>query len=186
MGANRYMVDSGGVTRHIRKRYVIDSGGIARLIRKRYIIDSSGAARLTFQYAFVFSGIAGAISGAGPGFSASFAFGTMNGGGVGQPASLGYSLGGPGPISLSDLYVATAFSSVLEVEGFPSDPGQGWVQQLTLVGTSNTFIRTGLDPGTSYSFTASPAGVAKWIWNSAFTPGGFAAGQPYSGQLIHN
>ncbi|HEY6927444.1 MAG TPA: hypothetical protein VI653_28475 [Steroidobacteraceae bacterium] len=48
MGANRYMVDSGGVTRHIKKRYVIDSGGVARLIVKRYIVDASGVTRLTY------------------------------------------------------------------------------------------------------------------------------------------
>ena len=59
MSANRYMVDGGGVTRHIRKRYVIDAGGSTRLIKKRYIIDAGGTARLTFLFGDQLTMVAG-------------------------------------------------------------------------------------------------------------------------------
>lgn len=49
MAVRRFIVDSGGTSRFIRRRFVVDSGGTARLIKRRFVIDSGGTARLTYQ-----------------------------------------------------------------------------------------------------------------------------------------
>lgn len=178
MGANRYMVDAGGVTRHIRTRYVVDSSGVTRLIRKRYIIDSVGAARLTFLYAIPFFGTTGTLINVGGGFSDPFQFGTIGGQPPGVPLNLG------GGLFLVDLYTQAGGNfKWFIVDGFASDPGAGWLRSLTVSSSSGTNTVTPSDVGTTYQFGVSGAHAAQWRW-----PGSFLAfnANSFTGSLQHN
>jgi hypothetical protein len=184
MGANRYMVDGGGTTRHIRKRYAVDAGGTARLIKKRYIIDAGGTARLTFLAAEAFTGISGAQGGIGIGFSAPFDFGTLNGQPLGTPMAL---YGGPlapgfTSLLLQAMYNTPSGGALLEVDGFASDPGPSWLTNLTVGST----IKTPSDAGATYTWKISPHS-ATWQWTTPFpsSSGGFG-GPPFSGSISHN
>lgn len=177
MGANRYISDSSGTTRHIRKRYIADSSGVTRLIRKRYVADASGVGRLTFLLADPFSGVAGVNGSFGVGFFAAV-FGTINGSGVPFPLS--------GGSALASIYNTVGpTNSILQVQSLGADPGSGWLRYIQ-IGTTQKFPT---DAGTTYSYSAGGGGTGTWRWTTAFptaTGGGFSGSQPFTGQISHN
>lgn len=170
MGANRYMVDSGGTMRHIKKRFVVDASGITRQIKKRYIIDSGGTARLTFLYGNYFSIVAGSDS-SFSGYQAVSAplYGSISPSSMLNDGKVINTLisGGSAPAPL-----------ILTIGGFASNPGSSYVTSLTidgvtLLGSSATF---------TYPYTAQGTTVALWQWAGAVTP--FVSGDSYAGTLI--
>lgn len=173
MGANRYMVDSGGFTRHIRKRFAVDAGGVVRQIRKRYIIDAGGTARLTFLFADVFNGISGANSSFGTGFFATL-FGTINGSVAPFPLN--------GGSQLFSIYNKTGnVGAILQVQNLGANPGSGWLIYIMINGNK----KFPTDAGTIYSFSAGGGGTATWNWNTPFTPF-LSSGLSFPGELSHN
>lgn len=168
MPANRYMVDSGGTTRHIKKRYVIDSGGVARLIKKRYIVDAGGTTRLTFLYGNYFTMTAGAPGAVGYSGIPPTTYGSISPSATLNDGKILYTLNSLG----SGVYAYNLF-----IGGFSSDPGQIYVTSIQ----TNGF--TLLGAAATYQYTSSHGiQVATWAWNSVTAP--FTNGVSYPSVLI--
>lgn len=165
MPANRYMVDSGGTTRHIKKRYVVDSGGVTRLIRKRYIVDAGGTTRLTFLYGNNFTMLAGQAT-----FIGYNSVGPTNFGSISPSATLndGHVIG-----TINTNILGPGARLLLLITGFSSTPGAAYVTSFTINGVALT--------GVSAVFTFSGTG-GSWTWASAIN--GFINGDSYPATLI--
>jgi hypothetical protein len=170
MSAKRFMLDSGNVTRRIRKRWIIDSGGVARLIKKRWVIDAGGVARLTYQYADALS----LLAGTNPGVAPIVGYFLPAGAGSLTPSVLGDGM------TVSKLCDTYGFSTqpnqrLLEIQGFTTDPGRNYLFSLLLNGV--TVLPANV---TSYTFTPPSPGIpgtADWTWTQPAS--GLVSGTTY-------
>lgn len=53
MSSRLLLVDSGGVSRQLRRLLMVDSGGTTRNIRRLFMVDAGGTARRVFVYALL-------------------------------------------------------------------------------------------------------------------------------------
>lgn len=169
MPANRYMVDSGGTTRHIKKRFVVDSGGVTRLIKKRYIVDAGGTTRLTFLYGNNFTMLAGQAT-----FIGYNALGPTNFGSITPSSTLndGAVIG-----TINTNILGPGANLLLYIFGFASNPGASYVTTFTINGV------TVAGTAAVYQY-GGVRGVqtAQWTWNAVIT--GFTNGGTYPATLI--
>jgi hypothetical protein len=165
MGAKYYVVDSGGVTRKVKKFHVVDSGGVTRTLKKAYVVDASGATRLYFTSADDFTLVVGTepLGGEGRGY-AQGGFGNIT----------------PSPVlgdgtTIVDLLIGNNTHILnLSIAGFPSNPGAGYVATLVINGTT-----TFLGSAATYSYSG---GQATWQWSGA---GRFTAGTSVGCEITH-
>lgn len=162
MTAVRYVADATGVPRKIRYRFRCDAGGVIRKIKRRYLADAGGVPRLTYILGDEFSLSAGSV-----------------------PGDAGYSQGGFGSLSPSDLLgdgntfleLATAtikpFATVFQV--ISSGPlAANYIDSVTINGAELLASAAAFSGG---------SGGGTWTW----TPGlSFTPGQTYDVLVIRN
>lgn len=175
MGAKRFMVDAGGITRRIKKRFVVDAGGVTRRIKKRYIIDPSGTARLTFngnEDDFVVVAGTNSVNGTGFFHVSGNTFGSLT-----PTTVLGDGM------SIIELYDDNTNHRTLTIGGFLTAPVATYLASITCAGptltpTSSTFTFTSIFNG-SFGF------LGRWQWSTSVS-GFFVPGNTYPGVLIRS
>lgn len=156
------VVDSGAVSRQVKRLIVVDSGGVSRQVKRCFVVDSGGVSRLIFASTSVFTMVAGQVSfGHGittTGFSAGL-FGTLT------PST---DLNGN---TIQAMDNQSAGGGVFNVTiDAASNPGSTYFTSVTFTGTGGA---TFLTSAASYGYSG---GQATWSWSagSAYLSNGSA------------
>jgi hypothetical protein len=189
MAANRYMVDSGGTTRHIKKRYVIDSGGVARLIKKRYIVDAGGVTRLTFIFGDQLTMVAGTNSSSLPGSPGYYKQGpSSQWEGTMTPGTLGDTSPITALVSNSSGNLPNAnpgwwFVDIGPVPGYSSSSPlpQSYLTEIVVSGPG---VGTVTLSGSSATFTRTLNVNGSWAWGPGLPA--FTSGDTYSVSVVRS
>lgn len=144
-----YVVDSGGVSRKIKKPWVIDSGGVAHRLKKIWVIDAGGTARLVFRFGDELSLLAGS-SGAVTGYVQGL-FGTLT----------PHTLSDGANVVAIEANASSPYPLTLQINGYAGSITSSYLDNLNISG--NVFT------GASATFSGGSPGVsAFWSWSTGF------------------
>jgi hypothetical protein len=158
-----YVVDSGSVTRKLKKCYVVDAGGTTRAIKKIWVCDSSAVSRLVFTSTSVFTMVAAAFT-VGPGltivgYSVPDAFGSLS-----PHADV---IGN----TVSAIFSEARVSGISYQLAVASNVGQSYFTTFAVAGQGSL-----ASAAATYSYSAA-TGLAIWGWSTAIS---FTAGNTYT------
>ncbi|HZT03684.1 MAG TPA: hypothetical protein VFA39_15595 [Steroidobacteraceae bacterium] len=162
-----YTVDGGNVSRLVKKIYAVDGGNVSRQVKKVWVVDGGGVSRLVYTSAHSFSITAGQFNNGDGTFDKGYSANNFVIGSITNAVD-------PNGRTIKEFYDVTAGTGLLQLWGFPSDPGINYIKDIT----ANSVTRVPF----TYTWIGGVNGIANWGFNNF----GFVNLSTYPAILTYN